>query len=202
MDSWTGYLVGLPPSWVYGALCLLLVLEGTGLPFVPFEPAFLTAGLMIRGGKMSFWGTLLACTVAHLLGNLGGYWAGRRLGASLLHLHGFRLGLSRERLELARVWLQRRGGWATLISRFVGLLRTPAILGAGALGMDLRVYTAWSLLAGFLWSLAWLGGAVVIGAPLMDYLDRLGLWGLALLILAGAALLVWHFGWRRRGRGH
>ncbi len=210
MNEWLRHLAELPPVLVYGALFGLLVLEGTGLPLVPFEPAFLAAGVLIREGRMSAAGALLAGTVAHLLGNLGGYLVGRRLGLTALHLHGERLGLSRERIEAAAAWLRRRGGVATLVSRFVGVLRTPAILGAGAAGMDPRAYAAWSLLAGFLWCSAWLAGSVLLGAPALGYLQRLGAAGLVLLAVALAAFLAWHLrlraaapapGRERDGRG-
>ncbi len=207
MNDWLRHLAELPPLLVCGVLFLLLVLEGTGLPLVPFEPAFLAAGILIREGRLSALWVVVAGTLAHLLGNLAGYLAGRRLGAAVLHLHGARLGISPERLEAAMSWLRRRGGPATVVSRFVGVLRTPAILGAGAAGMDLRSYAGWSLLAGFLWCSAWLGGSVLVGAPVLDYLVRLGTVG---LVAAGAPVvgfLVWHLRQRaaaparRRGDG-
>lgn len=201
MNEWLRHLVDLPPTFVYGALFGLLALEGTGMPLVPFEPAFLAAGVMIREGRMSLTGALLVGTVAHLLGNLAGYLAGRRLGLAALHLHGERFGLSRERIEAAAAWLRRRGGMATLVSRFVGVLRTPAILGAGAAGIDLRAYAAWSLLAGFLWCLTWLAGAVLLGAPLLRYLERLGLLGLVALGAAAGGFMVWRLLERRRRAG-
>lgn len=198
MSEWLSYLVDLPPSLVYVVLFWLLVLEGTGLPLVPFEPAFLAAGVLIQEGRMSLAGALLVGTAAHLLGNVGGYMMGRRLGVAALHLHGERLGLSRRRIEAATAWLRRRGGPATLVSRFVGVLRTPAILGAGAAGMDLRAYVGWSLFAGFLWCLLWLSGSILVGAPLLEYLERLGTAGLAVVGVAALGLLAWHVCQRRR----
>lgn len=196
MNEWLRHLVELPPALVYGVLFLLLVLEGTGLPLVPFEPAFLAAGVLIRDGRMSAAGAVAAGTLAHLLGNLVGYLVGRRLGAAALHLHGARLGIAPERLAAALAWLRRRGGPATVVSRFVGILRTPAILGAGAAGMDPRAYAAWSLLAGFLWCSAWLAASVLVGAPVLGYLQRLGTAGLLLLAAALVVFLAWQI--RRR----
>ncbi len=196
MGDWLAYLTGLPPGPVYALLVVLLLLEGTGLPLVPFEPAFLAAGILIREGRMSAPGVLTAATLAHLVGNLAGYLAGRRLGTRIIHLHGARLGITPERWETVLAWVRRWGGPATVVSRFVGLLRTPAILGAGAAGMDLRAYAAWSLLGGFLWCSAWLGGSVLVGVPLLTYLRQLGAAGLVLLVL----LLLGVWGWHLRRR--
>lgn len=196
MDDWFSYLVGLPPGPVYAVLAALLLVEGTGLPLVPFEPAFLAAGILVRQGRMSAAGVLALGTLAHLAGNLAGYLAGRRLGNRIIHVHGARLGVTPERWETIMAWLHRWGGPLTVISRFVGIMRTPAILGAGAAGMNPWAYAGWSLLGGFLWCGAWLWGSILIGAPLLDYLSELGAAGLALLAVLLGGIFAAHL--RRR----
>ncbi len=188
----------LAPREVYLSLFLLLVVEGAGVPFVPFEPAFLAAGLLIASGRMSLWGATLVAAAGNLLGNLMGYRVGRAAGRLLAHRPLW--GLTPERLRAAERWVLRHGGLAAFAGRFFGLLRTPAILAAGAARYDLLRYTLWSALGSLLWSLAWLAAATYLGAPALAWLERRGGWVVlaAALALAGGAWYAWHRLARRR----
>jgi len=188
----------LEPVHVYAALFGLLVIEGAGVPLVPFEPAFLAAGLLIASGHMSLWGATLVAAAGNLLGNLLGYKLGRAAG----HLLARRplWGVTPERLRAAERWVLRHGGLAAFAGRFFGLLRTPAILAAGAARYDLPRYTLWSALGSLVWSLAWLAAATYLGAPAFAWLERRGGWVAlaAALALAGGAWYAWHRLARRR----
>jgi membrane protein DedA with SNARE-associated domain len=139
---------------VYVVLFGLLVIEGTGVPGIPFEPAFLAAGYLIERGEMSFWGAVLVGTAGNLLGNLLGYWLGARPGRGLIERFLHR-GLGQDGLASARYWLGRYGAAVIIFARWFGPIRTPTILAAGVLGMEAGIYTLYSALGAFTWTLAW-----------------------------------------------
>lgn len=191
-----GFLGSLQPSHLYAALFLLLLVEGVGVPFVPFEPAFLAAGLMIATGRMS----LLAATLVGAAGNLAGNLIGYRLGRDAARLLANRpwLGVDLRRLREVERWFHRYGALTTFIARFFGLIRTPAILGAGLARMNFWSYLVWSALGGTLWCLAWLAASTFLGAPVLELARRWAGWT---ALLAGLALAVaaW-YGYRQLSR--
>ena len=139
---------------VYGLLFILLLIEGIGIPGIPFEPVFLAAGYLIEQGQMSFWWTVLVGTIGNLLGNLLGYWLGARPARSFLD-RVTRSYIGPEAIERVSFWFKRYGPAVVVVSRWFGLIRTPAIVCAAPLGMDALSYTLYSAIGAFTWTLAW-----------------------------------------------
>lgn len=194
--NWWDALIQAPPAAVYVALFALLVVEGTGMPLVPYEPAFLAAGMLIRAGRMSLPLALAVGALGNLLGNLIGYHLGRA-GGRLMARYGPLLGVTPARLAVVEGWFHRYGALTNFVGRFFGVIRTPAILGAGMARIGLPRFLAWSAAGGTLWTLAWLWAAVAAGGPLMALGHRYGAWaGIAALLALPAAAVVLHR-WRR-----
>ena len=139
---------------VYVALFGLLVIEGTGMPGIPFEPVFLAAAYLIERGEMGFWEAVMVGTAGNLLGNIIGYWLGLRPGRGLIERF-FHHSLGPEGLAAARYWLGRYGAAVIIFARWFGPIRTPTILAAGVLGMDAGLYIFYSALGAFTWTLTW-----------------------------------------------
>ncbi|MDN5326740.1 MAG: hypothetical protein PWP41_1436 [Moorella sp. (in: firmicutes)] len=190
----------------YLALFGLLAIEGTGLPGVPFEPAFLAAGYLIERGEMSFWGAVLVGTAGNLLGNLVGYWLGARPGRGLIErlLHR---GWGEEGMTTARYWLARYGAAVIILARWFGPIRTPTILAAGVVGMETGIYALYSTLGAFTWTLAWQYASWKGTHYLLGWWQvyrRYATWWMdALLILAVLAIttISVYYCWRRWCRG-
>ncbi|MCG0278976.1 MAG: DedA family protein [Thermanaeromonas sp.] len=139
---------------IYGLLFILLLVEGIGIPGIPFEPVFWAAGYLIEHGQMSFWGAVLVGTAGNLLGNLLGYWLGARPARGLLDKLT-RSCIGPEAMERVSFWFRRYGPAVVVVSRWFGLIRTPAIVCAAPLGMDALSYTLYSAIGAFTWTLAW-----------------------------------------------
>ncbi len=148
--------------------------------------------------------TLLALSgwpVYAVAGDAAGFWSGRRLGP---RLRGSRLGhrVGEARWDRAGALLGRRGPWAIVLGRWVGVLRalTPTV--AGASGMPLRRFLPASALGAASWAttvvlLGWSAGATLARAQAV-----LGaLTGVALGAGAVAVLVGWVVARRRRARG-
>lgn len=144
----------MAPGHVYWLLFSLLLIEGVGVPLIPFEPVFIAAGYLIERGEMSFWGAVLVGTAGNLLGNLIGYWLGARPARAFLEKIA-RLSLGPQATERASLWFRRYGPAVVVVSRWFGLIRTPAIIYAAPLGMAALPYTFYSIIGAFTWTLAW-----------------------------------------------
>ncbi len=193
MDAWVESLLDAPPALVCGALFLILILEGIGLPFIPFEPVFLAAGLMIEGGRLDLVSATLIGAAGNLVGNLIGYRIGLGAGNLLTARQRPILGVHPAHLEQVERWFARYGIATTFLARFVGLIRTPAILGAGMSRMDPWKFIFWSGLGGTLWCLLWLAGSAALGASLLNAIKRYGWWATAsALAIMLAAMYYFH----------
>lgn len=110
------------------------------------------------------WGLLLVAVVAGALcGESVGYaigrWFGPRLRVSRL---GKRLG-ERHVLRAER-WMDRRGGWAVFISRFLPVMHALMPVTAGASGFPYRRFMAWTAPACVLWALVYVSVGTVAGS--------------------------------------
>lgn len=148
----------MSPEYVYFLLFILLVIEGIGVPGIPFEAAFLAAGYYIQTGKMSFMAAVLVGTLGNLLGNLLGYWLGAMTVPALLKRFTRSAAMERGQ-RIARLWFEKYGAAVVVISRWFGLIRTPTIIGAAAMGMKAGTYILYSAIGAFTWTLAWQYGS-------------------------------------------
>lgn len=159
LDSW---LAGLPPGAVLVILLITLIVEGTGMPWVPYEPVFVVVGQMVVENRLNAVAAVLLGAAANVTGNLLGYLAGARVGRTLVARYGHRIHLGPKELRTVEAWFGKYGAATALIGRFFGVIRTPAIIGAGLAGMDLRKFVAYSVIGSLFWTAVWVYGAVAV----------------------------------------
>jgi len=71
-------------AWIANlVLDLLLIVEGTGMPGVPFQPAFFAVAMFITQGQVPFVPCWIFASLANLLGNVLGYLIGTNLVSHL-----------------------------------------------------------------------------------------------------------------------
>ena len=154
-DQLTG-LVGLAArliealgEWGVG----VFTLAETVFPPIPSEVILPLAGYQTQAGELSF--PLVIAT-----STLGGY-----LGAVLLYLLGYKLGLERsirwlaklplverEDFEKASSWFQRHGKSAVFFGRLLPGIRSLISLPAGANHMNFGVFTVFTILGSAIWN--------------------------------------------------
>jgi membrane protein DedA with SNARE-associated domain len=172
-----------------GRLILLNVfLQQIGVP-IPAEPTLLVAGSLVARGRLSLAAIVTAILLATFIADLSWFLVGRRFGTRALSFV-FR-GASqpeKRRVQVEQLFTQW-GSAAFALAKFIpGIpMASPAL--AGALGIRVRVFLLYDLLAMSLWGGAFLGLGVLFHrdiAGIMRGLDRLGIWALA----AGAVVVV------------
>ncbi len=128
--------------------------------FLPGDSLLFTVGLLVAGGvlRSPLWLACLLICLAAVLGNLVGYWIGRRVGPALFRRPDSRL-FRAEYVEKTHAFFDRYGGRAIILARFVPIVRTFITAMAGVGRMDFRTYATYSAIGGVLWG----AGLTVLG---------------------------------------
>lgn len=116
------------------AVFLLLMLSGIGLSLNE-EIIIITAGMLVAGGQLNFWETLIASYLGVVLSDSLWFYLCFRYGTPLLHKRWFKRLVHPRRLLEAKHQLERRGAWMIVFARFIPASRTTAITVAGLLHM-------------------------------------------------------------------
>ena len=180
VDTLLHWLETLNPLLVQVINFLLLILEGIGLPFIPYEASMLALGLMVHAGNTQLWEAILIGTLGNTVGNLIGYYIGPRGLRMIPQATQQKLGL----LQIQNL-LERYGPWMAVISRWFGPLRTLFILYARQAGLRPVAYTACSFVGALTWTAAWQVGLWLGGVAFVQVWHRYQIYGLIGLVVIG-----------------
>jgi membrane protein DedA with SNARE-associated domain len=140
---------------------VLMLLESACIP-IPSEATMLFAGFNVSEGHYS----LIAVTVAGVLGNLVGSWIAYAVGyygrIDVLERHGSKVGIRMSHLETADRWFARHGDATVFFARLLPVIRTFISLPAGVARMPFWRFTVFTLAGCIPWvfALAFIGQQV------------------------------------------
>ncbi|WP_051965183.1 DedA family protein [Deinococcus misasensis] len=173
------WLLNLEPLLVHVLLFVVLLIEGIGVPGIPFELLWVTEGLLIHAGKTTFWEAVLWGTLGNWIGNVLGYLFGHKIAAYLPEK-----ARNAVQLEDVKRWYDKNDFWVIVISRWLGFLRTPFILYAGLAGVGFRRFSVFSLIGAALWVGVWQYGLWKSGEAFLKWWQQYQIW-----IIAGCVLI-------------
>src|SRR5499425_213120 len=131
-DTKLAEFVSIYGIWLVAAF---IALESVGIP-LPAEAALIAAGFFAaRTHHLDIWSLIAAGIVAAILGEVVGFWIGRRFGHQLLVRHGARLGFTEGRIRIGQWLFVRYGGRFVFVARFLPFLRNMAAVLAGTNSM-------------------------------------------------------------------
>lgn len=146
----------------YGGLALLLfvVFAETGLLigfFLPGDSLIFVSG-MFCSTKPELLGIhisvlLVSLIGAAVLGNMTGYWFGKRVGPALFKRDDSLI-FKKKYLEATRNFYSRHGGKALVMGRFLPIIRTFAPILAGVIAIDFRKFMLYNLAGASAWILS------------------------------------------------
>ncbi len=150
------------PQWIieHGGiyLLLLIIFAETGLFvgfFLPGDSLLFVAG--IYGGLLSesffnvpFAVIMFMIAVAGVLGNVVGFWFGRKSGP-LLFSRKDTLLFKKKYLYQAKEFYEKHGGGAIFLARFLPIVRTFAPIVAGIVQMDGKKFMLYNIVGSFAW---------------------------------------------------
>ena len=151
----------------YGGLTLLLfvVFAETGLLvgfFLPGDSLIFISGLICRtkpellGVNVIVLLTLLA--VAAIMGNVAGYWFGRKVGPPLFRREDSII-FKKRYLETTRAFYEKNGGKTLVLGRFLPIIRTFAPILAGIIKIPFSRFMLYNI-AG---AIGWIGSMGLAG---------------------------------------
>jgi membrane-associated protein len=142
---------------MHGGLLMicLLIYGNTGLFFCFFLPSgaiLFGAGVFVATGTLDYdivtvWVLLIAAAV---LGNLTGYWFGRKAGPSLYRRKDSRF-FRRQYLIKTEEFYKKHGGLALIAGVFLPIIRTFSPIVAGVIGLKLQRFIIAIITGSFLW---------------------------------------------------
>ncbi|KAB8185956.1 DedA family protein [Microbispora catharanthi] len=188
--------IAVAGPWAYLVVGLMACAETAALVglVVPGELTLLMAGFLAFTGHVSLPLMMVVAGVGAVAGDSISYRIGRRLGP---RVRGSRLGrrVSAERWDRTEDYLRRRGGWAVLFGRWVGLLRALVPMLAGMGRLPYTRFLAYEVPGGLAWGAGTVGLGYAAGSSyaLVEQVSgRVGLLAAAGLVTLAAAGLGVH----------
>lgn len=174
-------LVGLF-SWGEVAFLLGLVTPG--------ELAIAVAGMLASRGQLALGGVAAAAAVGSVLGNVTGFWLGRRWGPDLGEWPPVKRFLGRS-LDSADVFFRERGEWAIVVGMYFSYIRMFVPFLAGNSGMSFRRFLAYGLPAATVWAVGLTLVGYLLGESWRVLQEMAGMAAFLLLILFLLAIVIW-----------
>ena len=163
MDQFIDFFKHLiDPQWIieHGGLYLILgiVFAETGLFvgfFLPGDSLLFVAGIYSEDLAAHFFNThFLVITsmiaVTAIIGNMVGYWFGKKSGPLLFKKKDTFL-FKKKHLWQAKEFYDKYGGGAIFVSRFLPVVRTFAPIVAGIVNMERKKFMFWNIIGSVSW---------------------------------------------------
>jgi membrane protein DedA with SNARE-associated domain len=167
-------------------LFALVMVESFGIP-VPGETALIAFGVLAAKGHYAILAVIVVAAGAAIAGDNLGYWLIGRVGGRALFSRWRWLHQYSERvLPRAERVMERHGGKAVFIGRFVSILRYTVAWVAGLSRMRWPRFLFWNAAGGITWAAAVGLTAYYGGQAAADAIQRYGLYAGAVIIAAAS----------------
>ena len=164
-----------------------VAVESFGIP-VPGETALITFGVLASQGHYGVVAVIVVAAAAAIVGDNLGFWLiGRRGGRALISRYAWVERRTRRVLPRAEALIDRYGGRAVFLGRFVSVLRETIAWVAGLAGMSWPRFLLWNAFGGTVWATAVGLLAFFGGKALADTISRYGLYA---AVVIGVAVVV------------
>ena len=174
----------------YSAIFFLLVGGIVGLP-VPDQLLLVISGYLVLTHSLAIGPTLLAAVLGSIVGITLSYALGRGSGSYLSKMR-----FAAKRLENARQWFERFGGWTLVFGYFIPGIRNLIGLTSGIMRLKLRYFAPYAYAGAILSSVTCVCAGYFLGAQAGWVLASIGR-----AALAAAAAATLFFIWRSMRNG-
>lgn len=152
----------LNPIWYIdmGGLYLLIfiIFAETGLFagfFLPGDSLLVVAGMLADKLSESFFNVHFMVipflfAIAGIMGNMVGYWFGKKSGP-YLYSRKDTFFFKKRHLINAKRFYEKNGAFTVIAARFLPIIRTFVPIVAGVVQMDYKKYTLYNIIGSFLW---------------------------------------------------
>lgn len=204
-------IIDIMNQWGYLGVFFLIAVENI-FPPIPSEVILLFGGALTAatlGGKLSVFWMIVAATLASLAGAILLYYIGKilkteRLKKIVSGKVGKVLRLKPADIDKADKWFDEKGNITVLFCRCVPLLRSLISIPAGMSEMPMLKFLIYTVVGSVVWNTI----LVLIGHNLgnnwesiLGFFDNFSSIVLVVCVVIAVAVLVWWFGFYRRGKG-
>ncbi|MFI0465490.1 DedA family protein [Saccharopolyspora sp. 5N102] len=138
-------------------VCLIIFAE-CGLLigfFLPGDSLLFVTGLFVATGAIDtpIWLVCVLLAVCAFVGNVTGYWIGRKVGPSMFNKPDSKL-FKKEHVDKTHEFFEKYGARAIILARFVPIVRTFITAVAGVAQMDQKKFFSYSAFGGIAWTVS------------------------------------------------
>lgn len=181
----------------YGGFWFLLfiIFAETGLLigfFLPGDNLVFISGLLCATKpevlNVSFPTLVLAMMLAAIIGNMFGFWFGKKTGETLYNRKDSFL-FKKKHLELTKAYYEKHGGKTLILGRFLPIIRTFAPILAGVIKIKFSTFMLYNMIG----AAAWIGSiasiAFYLGKQFPEVENYLGYIFIGLIILTALPIV-------------
>ena len=181
----------------YGGFGLLLfvIFAETGLFvgfFLPGDNLVFIAGLLCSTKphlmNVSFPVLMISMTTAAVLGNMFGYWFGKKTGETL-YTRKNSFFFRQSHVITTKAYYEKHGGKTLILGRFLPIIRTFAPILAGVIKIDFKQFMFYNVIGAAAWILSIGGIAYYLGQEFPQVENYLGYIFVTLIILTAIPIL-------------
>ncbi len=148
----------------------LIVFTESGLFFgffLPGDSLLFTAGLLASQGFFNIYLLIVSLLTAAILGDIVGYWFGKKLGDSLLDREDTFF-LRKSHLAKAQLFYEKYGPKAVVLGRFIPVVRTFVPILAGVARMKYSRFMKFNILGAIFWVVGLTVAGYLLGRSIVD----------------------------------
>jgi membrane protein DedA with SNARE-associated domain len=194
VETLSNFIITVIERLGYVGVFVGMTLESIGFP-LPSEIIMPFAGYVVWEGRLTLLGVTLAGTLGCLAGSLVAYAIGAYGGRPLLERYGKYVLIRASELDRAEQWFEKYGEGAVFISRLLPVVRTFISYPAGIVRMDVKRFSAYTVLGSlpFCFAFAYMG--VVLGPHWEDIRGLFRYFNIAVIV--GVVVLIGYLIYRR-----
>lgn len=189
----------------YGGLALLLfvIFAETGLFvgfFLPGDNLIFIAGLLCATKPelmhVSFPLLLILMMSAAIIGNMFGFWFGKKAGETL-YKRKDSFFFRKKHIEITKAYYEKHGGKTLIIGRFLPIIRTFAPILAGVIKIEFKKFMLYNLIGAVLWIGSIGSIAFYLGKQFPQVENYLGYIFIGLIVLTAIPIVTTYFKTRK-----
>jgi membrane-associated protein len=196
VSGWLLHFHGTPAYALVGFLAFAEAALMVGF-FIPGETAVVIGGVLAGLHRVNLGVMIAVVVVSAIVGDSVGFEVGKRSGPWLLERRPLK-GNAGVRRTMAM--LERYGGPAVFLGRFVAFARAIIPGLAGMSGLRYRVFLPYNALGGLVWGIGYTLLGFVVGASFGRILSTVGLWSFAVVGIVVVVLVAVHLMLKKRER--
>jgi membrane-associated protein len=164
--------------------------------FLPGDSLLFTAGFLASQDILNIWILIPVCFIAAVTGDAVGYAFGKRVGRNLFNKEESRL-FKPENLIRAEAFMEKKGGTAIILARFIPFARTFVPIVAGISSMRYAQFAVYNVVGALLWAVGLPLAGYFLGSTIPD-IDHYLLPAIGIIVLVSLIPSGYHI-WKEHG---